>query len=90
MSEAEAQPAACLEEEKGRASASVLWRHLLPCRALAAVLSTAPCRPLADHHQVLPGDAVFESIADDLCVVSLSQSKVFSTKQCGVRWGLRG
>ena len=36
-----------LEEEDGRASAFVLWRSLLPRRALAAVVPTAPCRPLA-------------------------------------------
>lgn len=38
------------EGEKGRASALVLWRclrALLPHRALAAIVSTAPCRPLA-------------------------------------------
>lgn len=66
---------AMLEEEKGRASAFVLW-SLLPRRALAAVVSTVPCRPLGGSCL----GTVFGSIADNLCVASLSQSKVFSTK----------
>jgi len=52
--------------------ALVLWRCLLPHRALAAVVSTAPCRLLAG---CCWGALLI------ICVASLSQSKVFSTKQ---------
>lgn len=74
------------EEEKGRASAFVLWRLLLPCKTLVVVVSTALCRPLAGSCL----GTVSGSIADNVCVVSLSQSKVFSTKQHSVKWELWG